>query len=79
MEFENGRIGFSYDTAYLRSGGPALSPKYLPLEPRTFEFPDLRRQEAFQGLPGVLADSLPDTFGNLVIKKYFEERGLSAM
>ena len=27
------------------------------------------------GLPGVLADSLPDTFGNLIIKKYFEERG----
>lgn len=27
------------------------------------------------GLPGVLADSLPDTFGNLIIKKYFEARG----
>ena len=75
MEFENGRIGFSYDSEYIRSGGLAISPKFLPIEPRTFEFSDLQRQDAFMGLPGVLADSLPDTFGNLIIKKYFEERG----
>ena len=75
LEYENGRIGFSYDGDYLRSGGVALSPKFLPLESRTFEFPELLRQDAFMGLPGVLADSLPDTFGNLIIKKYFEERG----
>ena len=75
MEFENGRIGFSYDSEYIRNGGLAISPKFLPIEPRTFEFPDLQRQDAFMGLPGVLADSLPDTFGNLIIKKYFEERG----
>jgi serine/threonine-protein kinase HipA len=75
MEYENGRIGFSYDSYYLRNGGLAISPKFLPLEARTFEFSDLQRQAAFMGLPGVLADSLPDTFGNLIIKKYFEERG----
>uniref|UniRef100_E6QX18 Type II toxin-antitoxin system HipA family toxin n=1 Tax=mine drainage metagenome TaxID=410659 RepID=E6QX18_9ZZZZ len=75
MEYENGRIGFSYNSEYIRNGGLAISPKFLPIESRTFEFPDLQRQEAFMGLPGVLADSLPDTFGNLIIKKYFEERG----
>ena len=75
MEYETGRIGFSYDNEYIRNGGPAISPKFLPLESHAFEFPDLQRQAAFMGLPGVLADSLPDTFGNLVIKKYFEERG----
>ncbi len=75
MEYENGRIGFSYDSEYIHSGGLAISPKFLPLELRTFEFPDLQRQAAFMGLPGVLSDSLPDTFGNLIIKKYFEECG----
>lgn len=75
MEYENGRIGFFYDSEYIRNGGLAISPKFLPIDTRTFEFPDLQRQEAFMGLPGVLADSLPDTFGNLIIKKYFEERG----
>lgn len=79
-EYQNGRIGFDYDKDYLPTG-PSLSPKYLPLEPRVFEFPELRSMDSFQGLPGVLADSLPDTFGNLVIRKYFEEKGepLNAM
>lgn len=31
--------------------------------------------DAFLGLPGVLADSLPDTFGNLVIRDYSESLG----
>lgn len=73
-EYHNGRIGFDYDKNYLLTG-TSLSPKFLPLEARVFEFPELRSMESFQGLPGVLADSLPDTFGNLVIRKYFEERG----
>lgn len=73
-EYRNGRIGFSYDADYLADGA-SLSPRYLPLERRVFEFPELRAMESFQGLPGALADSLPDTFGNLVIRKYFEERG----
>jgi len=73
-EYQNGRIGFDYDPDYLLAG-PSLSPRYLPLEARVFEFPELRAMDSFQGLPGVFADSLPDTFGNLVIRKYFEERG----
>ncbi|MBU3649447.1 MAG: type II toxin-antitoxin system HipA family toxin [Limnohabitans sp.] len=75
MEFENGRIGFSYDRQYILDGGPSISPQFLPVEERTFEFPQLSRLEAFMGLPGVLADSLPDTFGNLIIRKFFETRG----
>ena len=73
-EYANGRIGFAYDKEYLASGR-ALSPKYLALEAHTFEFPELRNSESFHGLPGVLADSLPDTFGNKIIQNYFEMRG----
>lgn len=73
-EFQNGRIGFEYDRDYLQTG-VSLSPKFLPLQTGVFEFPELRSLSAFQGLPGALADSLPDTFGNLIIRKYFEERG----
>lgn len=64
MEYENGHIGFSYNSECIRHGGLAISPKFPPLEARSFEFPDLQRQDAFMGLPGVLADSLPVTFGN---------------
>ena len=40
-------------------------------------FDELLRRPAFRGLPGVLADSLPDAFGNKVIRAYFEARGES--
>jgi serine/threonine-protein kinase HipA len=74
-EFENGRIGFSYEADYVEAG-VSISPRFLPLKPpRTFEFAELRGMDAFLGLPGVLADSLPDTFGNLIIRSYFEARG----
>jgi serine/threonine-protein kinase HipA len=35
------------------------------------------RKEAFSGLPGVFADSLPDSFGNLVIRAFYAARGES--
>ena len=38
-------------------------------------FPDLQRQSTFAGLPGLLADCLPDAFGNAVIRRHFEQRG----
>ena len=73
-EYENGRIGFTYDKTYIPKG-PCISPKYLPLENRVFEFPELRSLDSFLGLPGVLADSLPDAFGNKIIQNYFDSRG----
>lgn len=74
-EDRSGRIVFEYDEAFRRSG-LEISPVHLPLSrsgPQ--EFAELRRLSAFNGLPGVLADALPDAFGNAVIKRYFEERG----
>jgi serine/threonine-protein kinase HipA len=74
-EAPDGRIAFEYDNAF-RSSGLEVSPIHLPLSrsgPQ--EFPELRRLAAFAGLPGLLADSLPDAFGNAVIKRYFEQRG----
>lgn len=74
IQYENGRIGFAYSKEYVQAGY-SLSPKQLPLEARTFEFPELRSLDAFLGLPGVFADSLPDSFGNLIIRSYFESKG----
>jgi len=74
MEYTNGRIAFVYDKDYLVSGRE-LSPKHLPLTTEVFEFPELRTSTSFLGLPGVIADSLPDTFGNRIIQSYFEGKG----
>lgn len=73
-QYTNGRIGFAYDKDYLRDGTP-ISPKYLPLTNQVFEFPELRSLDAFMGLPGVFADSLPDAFGNKIIENYFASKG----
>ena len=74
-ELEDGQVIFEYDPAFRRSG-LEISPVHLPLSmagPLTFG--ELTRQEAFTGLPGVLADALPDRFGNAIIARYFAERG----
>ena len=62
-----------------RSSGWEISPLFLPLKTRGgISFKDLLRSEAFYGLPGVFADSLPDRFGNKVIDAYFKARGQEA-
>ncbi len=74
-EDADGVITFEYSPTF-QSSGLDVSPIVLPLSttgPR--QFPELRRMEAFLGLPGLLADALPDRFGNAVIRRYFEERG----
>ncbi len=74
-ETESGQIIFEYADDFARSG-LEISPVHLPLVgrgPRTF--PALRDRPAFSGLPGPLADALPDAFGNRVIRAYFAARG----
>jgi serine/threonine-protein kinase HipA len=73
-ESRSGRIYFQYDRAF-QAKGLEISPLRLPLRDGAITFPELRRLAGFAGLPGVLADSLPDAFGNAVIKRYFEAKG----
>ncbi len=74
-ESEDGQVTFEYDPAF-RKRGLEISPLLLPLSRQgPVTFPELQRVGAFEGLPGVLADALPDRFGNAVIKKYFSDRG----
>lgn len=46
----------------------------MPLRPGVFDFPELDRR-TFNGLPGLLADSLPDRFGNALIDRWLAEQG----
>ncbi len=74
-EDDDGVITFEYDNEFRRSA-LEISPLKLPLATAgPVQFAELQRSDAFLGLPGVLADSLPDRFGNAVIRRYFEERG----
>ena len=51
-----------------------VAPLTMPLRRGVFDFPALPR-ETFKGLPGLLADSLPDKFGNLLIDRWLAEQG----
>jgi serine/threonine-protein kinase HipA len=66
---------FEYDAAFRRSG-VELSPLVMPLSDRVYEFPTLSRA-TFHGLPGLLADSLPDRFGNALIDAWLATTGRS--
>ncbi|HSM24707.1 MAG TPA: HipA domain-containing protein, partial [Anaerolineaceae bacterium] len=59
---------FQYVPDFIDSG-VQLSPLKMPLRSIPYEFPFLAK-ETFKGLPGLLADSLPDTFGNAVINAW---------
>ncbi len=49
----------------------------MPLSERVYEFPTLARN-TFHGLPGLLADSLPDKFGNALIDAWLATQGRTA-
>jgi len=67
---------FQHAPEFLNSGFE-LSPLHMPLEEFPYEFPALSRQ-TFKGLPGLLADSLPDRFGNAVIDAWLAAQGRTA-
>jgi serine/threonine-protein kinase HipA len=67
---------FEYDPAWIRSG-VELAPIAMPLaqagEP--FIFTDLP-EATFKRLPALLADALPDDFGNALIDAWMADRGI---
>lgn len=63
---------FEFEPAFLRIGLD-LSPLKMPVEianGRVFSFPELRESNTFRGLPGLLADVLPDKYGNSLINAW---------
>ena len=66
---------FEYDTNFLKSG-IEISPIMMPLNSIVYEFP-LLSGEPFFGMPGLVVDSLPDTFGNKVIEQWLLSQGKS--
>ena len=65
---------FEYDQGFLKSG-IELAPFMMPLSNRIYSFSELARNDAFHGLPGMFADSLPDKFGNAVIGQWLINHG----
>jgi serine/threonine-protein kinase HipA len=66
---------FEYDPDFVDSG-IQVSPLVMPLSRRVYRFPELSRQ-SFYGLPGLLADALPDKFGHILIDAWLATQGRS--
>lgn len=66
---------FEYDENFVNSG-IEVSPLRMPLSRNIYEFPALAG-EPFYGMPGLVADSLPDKFGNAVIEQWLMSLGKS--
>lgn len=73
---ERGYADFQFDDRFRRSGLD-IAPLMMPLA-RTrgvVSFPANARTRCFSGLPGMIADALPDKFGSQLITEWFARQG----
>jgi len=78
---DNGLATFEYDPKF-KSSGWDLAPLKMPVSANRnqFSFPELRKDknseyDTFKGLPGLLADALPDKYGNQLINLWLAQQG----
>ena len=64
---------FQYTPRFTTSG-IQVSPLTMPLRSEPYSFPELP-YKAFKGLPGLLANSLPDRYGNALIDAWLARQG----
>lgn len=76
LDADTGIGAFEYAQSFIESG-IELAPIRMPLASRVYTFPELGRA-TFEGLPGLLADSLPDDFGNSVLNEWAARQGRAA-
>ena len=67
---------FAYEPAWRRTGSE-LAPLTMPLDDTrpSFAFPELA-ELSYKRLPGLLADALPDDFGNALIDAWMSAKGV---
>lgn len=65
---------FEYSSEFMNKG-VEIAPLTMPLVQRKYSFPELTTK-TFLGLPGLLADALPDDFGRAMYHKMFDSKGV---
>ena len=70
---DGGTAAFQYDRQFAASG-IQVSPLVMPLRESPYRFPNLN-PDSFYGLPGLLADSLPDKYGQALIDAWLAGQG----
>jgi serine/threonine-protein kinase HipA len=70
---EKNIANFEYEPSFIQIG-IEISPITMPLSSQIYSFSALA-PDTFRGLPGLLADSLPDKFGNALIDAWLAKEG----
>lgn len=65
---------FEYDPKFDLAQFP-IAPIKMPTKNRIYSFPEFRESETFKGLPGLLADALPDRYGKELINAWLARQG----
>ncbi len=73
-EMADKRIAFQYDREWIQNGF-SINPLSLPLSNEVF-VPNERSRDRFGGLFGVFSDSLPDSWGELLLDRYLSSIGV---
>jgi len=74
VEEESGRIRMEYTPQFIQSGYNPSPLFVTPEKGRIYEFSQLPFQ-TYKGLPGFVADCLPDKFGTAIINHWLEKSG----
>ena len=74
---EEREIGVFQYAPHFVDSGIQVSPLVMPINEFPYEFPALAKN-TYRGLPGLLADSLPDRFGSAVIDAWLASQGRTA-
>lgn len=76
LDPDTGWYAFAYAPEWVDSG-IELAPLHMPLRREPYEFPDLP-PATFYRLPALMADALPDAFGNALVNAWMAEQGIGA-
>ena len=83
VKYQNRKVGrlvygndflcrFEYDATWLQSGF-SISPFHLPLKPGVF----VATSQPFNGGFGVFSDAMPDGWGNLLLDRFLQSKGIA--
>lgn len=76
LDPQMGFYAFAFDPSFVKTG-IQLSPLKMSLREEPYIFPNLP-EATFKRLPAMLADALPDDFGNALVNSYMAQKGVAA-
>lgn len=75
-DLNQGKSFFQYNPEFLESGQYSKLFPFILKRTKPVQVFTEYQQDTFQGLPPMIADSLPDTFGNIIFQEWLTARGI---